>query len=146
MISKPYMLLVVVLLWIIVFFFRYPVLALISDTDVKGWKYIGLSIDANSTNGYSYFVFKKYYTALSYGNLKDWEQCAHANHILDSYMRANIKDWNSNTSFSYVSEISDYGYKVYLQKNDKVIFIEGFADFGGAFPSKEEKQVCADGK
>jgi len=133
----------IILLLTLVYISRFSILSLVLDTEVKGWKYIGLDVDRGSTNGLEYYVFNGYYTELKSGDKSDWKPCSKLDKFLESYIRSFIKIEDSQEAYSYISESNPYGYSVYIRINGRVVFVRGFADFGGAFPSDDEKAICS---
>ena len=126
------------------FYFRYSVLSLALDTEVSGRKYTGLFVGGGETNGFEYLVFDYPYFQFTKDNAINWKECSRLSKSLEGYLGSFVKDWKTNTSYKFVSEIEPNGYKAYIQLNDRVIFVRGFPDLGGVPPNEQEKRICMD--
>ncbi len=132
----------VVVTLLVIFYFRHSLLSIFSDTEVGGRKYIGLLVDGSKTNGFEYLEFNNLYFQIEKDNAKNWEKCSRLNKSLEGYFRELIKVQNTSTHYKYVSDVEPSGYKAYISFNNRIIFVRGFPDFGGAPPSEEEKKIC----
>lgn len=126
---------------ILVFFFRYSLIAIVSDTNVSGSKYIGLFVNGSQTNGYSHLVINEPY--FRFGD-KELSRCSHLDDRINGYLANHIEGWNRRTNFEFISEINSSGYRVYIKSEGIVVFLRGFSDFGGVPPSEAEKSICKD--
>lgn len=127
----------------VAFYFRYPISSVFIDTNIGGYKYIGLVVHGGQTNGFSYLLFDYPYFELAEENAKPWKECKRLNESLQSYLRNFVEGWKPSTvGYLFVSESSSQGYRAYIRFNDRVIFVRGFPDFGGSPPNEQEKKIC----
>lgn len=59
------------------------------------------------------------------------------------YYLNSVTTWRENGPYHVVNRATSNGYLAYIKANDKVIYVRGFPDFGGAGPSEAEKNICA---
>lgn len=123
-------------------YFRHAFLSLFMDTEVGGRKYIGLFVDGNETNGFSYLSFSYPYMQLADEDAASWSECNHLNESLVVYLRNYVDKWKPQKSYTYITETDSHWYKAYIGSGDMVIYVHGFSDLGGAPPSEGEKKIC----
>ena len=126
---------VLLLFTMIIYFWRVPKIVVV--------KYYSLFVQGGSTNGGAYYLFE--YPYFTFTNEKDdkWRVCNTLHKSILDYIQHFTK-WPETGPYYVVSSSTKSTYSAYIKANDKVVYVEGFPDFGGAGPTDEEKNICDD--
>lgn len=135
--------LVILSLLIAVVYFRHVPLALLLPK-IDGVKYYSLFVSEGSTNGGRYYLYE--YPYLTFTNEKDdkWRVCSTLHKSVLGYIQ-HFTEWPEIGPYYVVSKSTSNTYFAYIKVDNKIIYVEGFPDFGGAGPTEEEKNICAAG-
>ncbi len=126
---------------VIIYFWRVPAALLLPK--INGVKYYSLFVSGGSYNGGGYYLYE--YPYLTFTNEKDdnWRVCNTLDEGILSYIKS-FTPWPETGPYYVVSKSTKNTYFAYIKANNKVVYVEGFPDFGGAGPTEEEKKICAD--
>lgn len=134
--------LVIALLLFGIIYFRYGLYALFS-VEVAGIRYISLFVSGNIiNNGSSLILYERPYFKILDSNKAVWRVCEKLNENILGNIKSNNSDWSETGPYEVVSESYPNGYDAYIKTKNRLLYISGFPDFGGASPSEEEKNIC----
>ena len=125
-----------------IIYFRYALYALFS-VEVAGIRYFSLFVSGDViNNGWSQILYERPYFKILDNDKAVWRICQKLNKNVLGGIKSS-SDWSEIGPYEVVSESYSNGYVAYIKTKNRLLFINGFPDFGGASPSEEEKNICA---
>lgn len=132
--------LIILSVLIVIVFFRHIPSALLSPS-IDGVKCYSLFVKRGSSNGYAYFFYKFHLLTIVTGSEDAWRKCTKLDKNIKNITNS-ISGWPNHGPYYVVSGKTSNGYYAYIRADEKILFLRGFPDFGGAAPNEAEKNIC----